>query len=235
MRLPSPIVCEALMDYQGVIFDFNGTMFFDSRYHDEAWTRVSKELRGNAITRNEITNYVHGKNNDKIIQYILQGNVSKERSLEISLYKEKIYREICMSQSEKPVLAHGVETFLDSLVKHQIPFTIASASILENIQFFIEIFQLERWFDPANIVYDDGTHADKVSMFQEAAKRLHVAIDTCLVFEDSVSGIRFAQEAGVQAIIAIDSTNHPENYVQFPYLKDVRSDFQDLYSILENN
>ena len=50
-----------------------------------------------------------------------------------------------------------------------IPFTIASASIKENIDFFIESFGLDRWIKPEDIVYDDGTYENKIAMFHKAA------------------------------------------------------------------
>ena len=32
------------MRYNGVIFDFNGTLLFDDPYHDIAWGNVAREV-----------------------------------------------------------------------------------------------------------------------------------------------------------------------------------------------
>ena len=37
------------MEYQGIIFDFNGTLFFDNDKHVKAWNEISKILRGKEI------------------------------------------------------------------------------------------------------------------------------------------------------------------------------------------
>lgn len=222
------------MKYQGIIFDFNGTLFFDSHYHDLAWKQVSKQLRGFEVSDEEIQSNIHGKNNEAIINYIMGGNISAEKNKEVSIQKEAIYREMCKSQATPPALAKGVETWLDELKKRNIPMSIASASILDNMQFYVTTFQLDRWFDSSLFVYDDGTHRDKVTMFQEAAKRLNISIKETLVFEDSISGIQFAHASGVKDIIAIDSVKQPERYQQFPYLKAVWSDFQDACEILDD-
>ena len=58
-------------------------------------------------------------------------------------------------------LVPGVPAFFDLLKEKGIPFTIASASIKENIDFFVEHYHLDRWIDPATIRYDDGTYSDK--------------------------------------------------------------------------
>ena len=33
------------MEYQGIIFDFNGTLFFDDDKHVKAWDKISQILR----------------------------------------------------------------------------------------------------------------------------------------------------------------------------------------------
>ena len=38
------------MDYRGVIFDFNGTLFFDNDKHVNAWGAISQLLRNKGIT-----------------------------------------------------------------------------------------------------------------------------------------------------------------------------------------
>ena len=42
------------MNYKGVIFDFNGTLFWDSEKHLEAWREFSKRLREHAFTDDEM-------------------------------------------------------------------------------------------------------------------------------------------------------------------------------------
>ena len=39
---------------KGVIFDFNGTLFFDSDKHVLAWNKLSEDLRGVGITPEEL-------------------------------------------------------------------------------------------------------------------------------------------------------------------------------------
>ena len=43
------------MKYQGIIFDFNGTLFFDNDKHVKAWNEISKILRGKEITDRKST------------------------------------------------------------------------------------------------------------------------------------------------------------------------------------
>ena len=53
--------------YKGIIFDFNGTLFFDSEKHQEAWREFSKRLRDHAFTDEEMRDYMFGRTNEDII------------------------------------------------------------------------------------------------------------------------------------------------------------------------
>lgn len=183
-----------------VIFDFNGTMVFDAIYHEQAWKQFAIKLRGHAFTSEEMK-MMHGKPNIKIIEY-LKPDCNINEAIELSKAKEALYRDIAL-QDDAYQLVHGLEAFLKALQKEQIALNIASASIIENIEFFIQQFQLDRWFDPTKIIYDNNTYENKVAMFKDAAKQLQVEIGNCYVFEDSLSGIQCAYEAGVKGIIVI--------------------------------
>lgn len=216
------------MSIKGVLLDFNGTLFFDSHYHELAWKAISKELRGTAMSDEELRMHMHGKNNEKVIEYIMGATIDTKENKRYSLKKEAMYRDMCIAHPASFHLVDGAETFMDTLVKKHIPFTIASASIKENIDFFVKSFHLDTWLNPASIVYDDGTYATKVEMFQEAARRIHTDIQDCLVIEDSVSGIQFAHACGVGEIVAIQPVGKDVDFLkQFPYVKTILHDFKD--------
>lgn len=110
---------------------------------------------------------MNGKPNKLIIRYLNNGKVDEELEDRYSLLKEQYYREFCKADTENFHLISGAEELFDNLKERGIPFTIASASIKPNIDFFVESFGLDRWMDPDKIVYDDGTYEDKVGMFKK--------------------------------------------------------------------
>ena len=107
-------------------------------------------------------------------------------------------------------LAPGVEAFLQYLVENRIPFALASASIRDNIDFYFETFDLDRWFQKEHVVYDDGTYPNKGAMHLEAARRLGVEIGQCLLIEDSPSSVTQAKHNGAGCIVAIGDSEDPE-------------------------
>lgn len=210
---------------KGILFDFNGTMFFDSPKHKLAWDVFSQKYRGKPLSDEEM-DHMHGQVNKEII-HILMGEMSEEKSVELSKAKEALYRECCEKDPAMFHLVPGLAALLDQLKELGIPMTICSASIKENIDFFIRSFHLDRWFDIANIVYDDGLHENKIAMFQDGAKRIHVPIEHCLVIEDSLSGIAFAHACNVGKIVAITTPDKKESYAKLEGVDQVICDYHD--------
>lgn len=195
------------MIYGGIIFDFNGTLFFDSDKQEEAWRIVSRQLRGQDFTRGEMREKMHGRPSRAIFEYLLGKPLAEDEVWRLSEQKEEIYRELCLRDRDGFRLCAGAEALLDRLVRAEIPRTIATASEITNVRFFIRHFGLERWFDPERIVYDDGTLPGKPApdIYLKAARRIGLPPARCLVAEDAASGIEAARRAGAGCIVAMNS------------------------------
>ena len=184
-----------------VLLDFNGTMIFDSSLHKEAWSKIYQEIYPDDINSPDDSKF-YGPRNDIILQRMAPFLTAEERDL-LSKRKEELYRQMLKQHEDSFPLAPGLECFLNRLQQHGIPFALASASIKENIDFFYDHFALWRWFRKEDIVFDDGTYADKGAMHLEAARRLNMQIQDCLLIEDSSSSIRLASENHAGCIVAI--------------------------------
>lgn len=213
---------------RGVIFDFNGTLFFDSDKHVKAWNRLSQEIRGVKISPQELQEHFYGVPNNRAIEYLLQKKCDETELTRYSELKEAYYRDICREEKESFHLVEGAEAYFDMLTENGIPFAIASASIKPNIVFFVESFGLDRWFPPERIIYDDGTFINKVAMFRCAAETIGVPLEDCLIFEDSESGIRNALEAGCSNVVVVDSMGVAKRYANQPGIVKIIRTFADL-------
>ena len=149
------------MKYKGIIFDFNGTLFFDSEKHLEAWREFSRRLRGTAFTDDEMRKYMFGRTNEDIIAYAIQKRPTKEQVEKYGKEKEALYRDMCRKDPDNFKLAPGAVEFLNWLKENNIPRTIATMSEKDNVDFYIEGFNLAQWFDIDKIVYSDGTMRGK--------------------------------------------------------------------------
>ncbi|MEJ2751812.1 MAG: HAD family phosphatase, partial [Chloroflexota bacterium] len=56
--------------FSGIIFDFNGVLWWDNALQEESWRDWSAELRGYPLSDEEMTEHVHGRNNSYTQQYL---------------------------------------------------------------------------------------------------------------------------------------------------------------------
>lgn len=217
------------MKNKGIIFDFNGTLFWDSQKHYDAWYEMSKKLRGTPFSDEEMIHHMFGRTNENILTYALGRKPSKEEVEKYSVEKELIYLEMCKKDEKNTKLADGVEDFLDYLCKNEIPHTIATMSEKINVDFYIDVFKLEKWFDLDKIVYSDGKIPGKPApdIYLIAAKNIEVEPKNCTVFEDAISGIRAAESAGIGRIISVASKESPDLYEKIECVNEIITDFKD--------
>ena len=217
------------MSYKGIIFDFNGTLFWDSAKHKQAWKDYAKKLCNRPFTNEEMIKFMFGRTNEQILEYILGKKPTPELVKKVEKEKEEIYRQMCFDDIENFHLAQGVENFLDFLKENNIPRTIATMSEKTNVDFYIENFNLAKWFDIDKIVYSDGKIPSKPApdIYQIAAKNLELDPKDCIVVEDAVSGIESANRAGIGKIIAICSEESPELYKSIPAVSEIINNFDE--------
>jgi len=214
---------------KGIIFDFNGTLFFDSHMHYEAWRLYSKKLRGYEFTDDEMREKMFGRTNSDIIEYAIGKKPTQDMVEKLAKEKEAMYREMCKKDKENFVLCEGAENFLNYLKENNIPMTIATMSEWDNVEFYIEELNLAKWFDLEKIVYSNGKIPGKPApdIYEIAAKNLNLNPSDCIVVEDAISGINSANAAGIGIIIAIASIESDELYKQMPCVKQIIHNFNE--------
>ena len=201
------------MTYKAAIFDFNGTLFWDTVFHDRAFDIVLDKY-GVRLTDDEKRVKIHGKTNSIILRGIF-GNELTEVEVEImGQEKEAVYRKLCKNDLK---FAPSAEDLFDYLFNNQIPMTIATSSGIENINFYFENMNLKRWFSFEKVAYDNGTFRGKPhpDVFLTAAAKLGLHPNETMIFEDSVAGILSAEAAGAGKIVIVNS--YGENYNRFSH------------------
>lgn len=194
------------MKYKSIIFDFNGTLIWDTEHHNQALD-IFLEQHQIVLSNEEKHNKVHGRLNREIFMDIFNQRLSEEQIQAYTLEKELIYQDLFTKT--KLTFAPGVVGLFQSLLEKEIPFTIATASGIENVEFFIKKLHLSDWFDTSKIIYNDGTMRGKPfpDLFLRAMEVIKAKPSECIIFEDSLSGIQAAEAAEAGKIIIVNSNN----------------------------
>ena len=190
--------------YKGVIFDFNGTLFEDEDLQAEGWAAVIRKYFHREMTKEEFYGHILGLGNLDILRYLNSFDPEKQFDISITDEKEIAYRAFCRDHPERTVLLPGAEETFEALQAAGIPFAIATASEITNVDFYFETFRLDRWFPRDRVIYDDRTFPVKPApdIYLHAAARLGLDPADCVVCEDTASGVRSAAAAGAGRIIA---------------------------------
>jgi HAD superfamily hydrolase (TIGR01509 family) len=204
--------------YAGIIFDFNGVLWWDGPLQERAWREFSAAFRGVPLTPGEMAEHVHGRPNRHTLSYLAGHLLAASDVARLSEDKEQIYRRLCLAQGDGFRLSPGAVPLLQQLAQAGIPRTIATASGRANVEFFRDHLGLDRWFDPAQIVYDDGTLPGKPApdVYLRAASTLGLAPGACVVVEDSQSGIQAAHGAGIGYVVALGPAERHPVLAQLP-------------------
>ena len=195
------------MKFLGIIFDFNGVLWWDKHLQEQAWSHFAEQVKGDSLTSEEMAFQVHGRNNRHTLEFLAGTNLDHEQIEQLSGQKETIYRDLCLAQGDDFKLSPGAIDLLDDLVGNEIARAIATASGKDNLDFFVEYLHLDRWFENENIVYDDGMRPGKpaADIYLQAAEILGLNPEECVVVEDSLSGIQAAHAAGIGYVIAMST------------------------------
>lgn len=184
---------------KGAIFDLNGTLVDDLRYHFEAW-REFAQRRGLTLD-DAFLQSINGLKNEDIFPKILGRSVAPDELAALEAEKEERYRALY-----RPRLAplRGASELLDRLRAAGVKLAVASSAPPENRALVIEGLGWETRFDA--IVASEGLPGKPApDVFLHAAKMIGVAAAECVVFEDAVNGVRAAVSAGMR-VIGITST-----------------------------
>jgi len=207
---------------KGAIFDFNGTLFWDTAFHDLAFD-IFLEKHDLQLTDEEKRVKIHGQANPDIMRGIFGDQLTEKEITDYTQDKESIYRQLCINDLK---LAPGAEELFDFLKGKEIPFTIATSAGIENVSFYFENMKLNRWFRLDKVAYNNGTFRGKPhpDVFLAAAKKLDVLPEETIIFEDSIVGIEAAENAGAGIINIVNS--YGENYSRFSY--DIITNFDSV-------
>ncbi len=193
------------MTYQGIVFDFNGTLLWDMDLHEQVWHQVCQRHLGRDVTAQEWHHSYVGRTNAEIWPLLLGHTPTKAESDRLSEEKEATYRELLLSLPDRVTLVDGAVELFETCLANGIQIGIGTAAGRTNVQFYIETFGLHRWFQPDRIIYDDGTMPGKPhpALFAKAIERLGVEPNKSIVVEDGVLGIQAARAAGAGKVYGI--------------------------------
>lgn len=202
------------------IFDMDGTMVNNTPYHLKSWQALFKKYGLGDLQQQTYYTEISGI---PIIDTLKSLFADADQATLKSLLKEKegLYREF-YTPYITPV--NGLENLLIELKNAGFKLAIASSATVDDIDFVLNHISVRQYFD----VIIDGNHVSKgkpnPQIFLKAAADLNILPQDCVVFEDSLAGIKAANAAQMK-VVGI-TTGQPADKLQPSNL--VITDFTEL-------
>ncbi|XER15122.1 Phosphoglycolate phosphatase [Sporomusa aerivorans] len=180
---------------KAVIFDLDGTLV-DSEPNYFASDRkllAEYDIDFDEIMRNK---YV-GVGSREMIGDIIKYHPISETIENLMIKKNKYYTDIAKANT---VVFPEMIRLLDILKKNNYPTALASGSSPEVIELVLSVTNLRHYFDVVLSAEHVAKGKPAPDIFLEAAKRLGIPAENCLVLEDAQPGVEAAKRACMRCV-----------------------------------
>lgn len=187
------------MDY-AFIFDMDGVIVDSNPVHKIALQKFC-EKHGYKLTEKDLREKIYGRTNrDWLLN--LFGDLDEQTIRIYAEEKEALFRSLY--EDIKPV--KGLVSFLDRLDSLNISRAIATSAPRANVDFTLDNTNTRRYF---NTILDDSFVTEgkpNPQIYLKSAQALGFEPSTCIVLEDSLSGVIAGKRAGCK-VVGITTTH----------------------------
>lgn len=189
------------------IFDMDGTLIDNTPFHYKAWQLLFKHYNMPEPSRETYKSEISGIPIANTVRRYF-ADADEELIKTISHQKQAFYQ-----QEFRPYLKaiNGLENFLAELKDAGVKMAVATSSDMADVDFIFDAVPIRRYFDV--IITGDRVSKPKPNpqIFLKAAEELNAQPEKCIVFEDSTSGLKAGNDAGMK-VVGI-TTAHPAETV----------------------
>jgi beta-phosphoglucomutase len=207
---------------KALLFDLDGTLIDSMPAHEQAWI-IWNQRHGIAMDADGFFASTAGRTNDEILSVLLPGCSAAEYKAWAD-EKEALYRELA---AQSLVLVQGARDYLVKARELGFSLAICTAATPENMALAFQIFGLDQMVDTVTSPSDGLRGKPHPDIFLEAAKRLKISPEHCVVFEDAPLGVEAARRAGMTAV-ALTTTLPADAFASFDNLLGIAADFNDV-------
>jgi HAD superfamily hydrolase (TIGR01509 family) len=178
--------------FAAVLFDMDGVLVVNARFHFEAWRRCARDTVGLDLSDAELL-ALDGRVNREMVAHLLGRSPTEAEVAAIAGRKEATYRRIARGGLAP---TPGLIEYLDRLATRGMKTAVVTSAERANLEFVLGELGVSDRFDARVCADDIRAGKPDPEPYLTAAARLGVAATACLVHEDSVSGVESAVAAG---------------------------------------
>ena len=182
--------------YKALIFDLDGTLVDSMPAHFKAWCKALAKQGHKGVFPEDVFYAMGGRPTRDIVETLNGEQDLGLDAVEIAHAKKRAYLKNLDLVELIPEVAEVVRSH-----RGKIPMAVASGGSRDVVEKTLQALEISDWFDEvvSSSEVENGKPAPDI--FIEAASRLGVAPEDCVVYEDARPGILAAREAGMEVIV----------------------------------
>ena len=182
---------------KGAIFDMDGVLVNNLECHVEAFKTIGLEM-GYALTA-EMVRSVFGRSTVDMLSAMTGKEFSPEEGLALDECKEKIYRSLARPRLRE-MMVPGLAALLEFFQSSSVRMAVASSGPDENVGMVLEGLGIGKYFSAVVTGSQVKKGKPDPECFLKAAAEIGIRPGECVVFEDSLAGIRAAKASGAKCV-----------------------------------
>lgn len=210
------------MRTHAVIFDMDGVLIDSGAHHRAAWRALLDEL-GVVPAAPDYWRLTIGRPSVEAVPLLLGRETPWAEAQRLAARKQEHYRRLA---SEGPALVRGVAAFVGELAARGVPRAVATSASRHDVETLLARARLLDRFAVVVAAEDVRWGKPDPEVYVLAARRLGVAPERCLVFEDALVGVQAARGAGMRTIGVC--TAHTESELRAAGAERAVEDFEGL-------
>lgn len=186
------------------LFDMDGVIVNSNPFHKVALKQFCKKY-GHDLSEEHLREKIYGRTNKDWITNVF-GELDEKTLRRFADEKEALFRAL-YDKEIRPV--DGLMGFLNRMAKLRIPRAIATSAPRANVDFTLSKTGTGKFF---NVILDESFVSKgkpDPEIYLKTAAALNFDPENCIVFEDSLSGIRSGKAAGAK-VVGITTTHTAE-------------------------
>ncbi|GET23329.1 HAD superfamily hydrolase (TIGR01509 family)/beta-phosphoglucomutase family hydrolase [Prolixibacter denitrificans] len=185
------------VEQMGIIFDMDGVIIDSNPLHIKAWRSVF-EKENVFISDDDFSNIVSGTTGDTAIRTLLKRELTQD---EVNNFNEAVdaeFRRMLTEMNVGPV--KGLRNFLERMRSAGHRIVVATSAPTKNVDMVMNKLQLREYFE---FIIDRTrvTHGKPhPEIYLKTLEQIAIPDYRCVVFEDSLAGVKSAVGAGLRVI-----------------------------------
>lgn len=191
------------MSISAVIFDLDGTVLDNEDEYGEAFGKVLDSL---GVDVDEEIPHTTGIGVAENWEALLDKyNIKTTKSInELVKQTQKEY----LGLIDRVTLKEGFEEFVESLKESGLTVALATANEWWMVEKIMDHTNIEKYFDCTTTSEEVERNKPDPEIFIVTATKLNLSPGECLVFEDSMAGVKAAKLAGMRVVGVARDKNH---------------------------